>query len=85
MLLEVAMELVPSERAVLKIIRMLLIEASSRTHRATVLRSRWPALHSEAYSGGYASLVRKGLIAVSADGQEFSVTNAGLRAMTGMP
>jgi hypothetical protein len=78
------MDLVPSERAVLKIIRMLLLEASSRTHPVTVLRSRWPALHSEAYNGGYGSLVTKGLIAPSADGQQFSVTNAGLKAMTGM-
>ena len=78
------MELVPSERAVLKIIRMLLVEASSRTHRLAVLRSRWPALHSEAYAGGYGSLVEKGLIAPSADGQQFVVTNAGLKAMTGM-
>lgn len=78
------MDLVPSERAVLKIIRMLLVEASTRTHRVTVLRSRWPALHSEAYSGGYGSLIRKGLIALHADGQHFSVTNAGLKAMTGM-
>lgn len=76
------MELIPSERAVLKIIRMLLLEASTRTHRVTVLRSRWPALHSGAYDSGYGSLVRKGLIALSADGQQFSVTTAGLKAMT---
>ena len=78
------MDLVPSERAVLNMIRMLLLEASSRTHPVTVLRSRWPALHSEAYNGGYGSLVRKGLIAVSADGQRFSVTSAGLRAMSAL-
>ncbi len=75
------MDLIPSERAVLNIIRMLVAEASSRTHRVTVLRSRWPALHSDAYSGGYGNLVRKGLIALSGDGQHFSVTNAGLKAM----
>jgi hypothetical protein len=75
------MDLVPSEKAVLNIIRMLLLEAATRTHRVTVLRSRWPALHSDAYSGGYGSLVKKGLIALSADGQHFSVTNAGLKAM----
>jgi hypothetical protein len=46
-----------------------------------VLRSRWPALHAEAYSGGYAGLVKKGLVALSADGVAFSVTTAGLRAM----
>jgi hypothetical protein len=75
------MDLIPSERAVLNIIRMLVAEASSRTHRVTVLRSRWPALHSEAYNGGYGSLIRKGLIALSDDGQHFSVTAAGIRAM----
>ena len=75
------MDLVPSERAVLNMIRMLVAEASSRTHAVTMLRSRWPALHSAAYDGGYGSLVKKGLIAVSADGQRFSVTNAGLQAM----
>lgn len=75
------MELVPGERAVLNIIRMLLLEASSRTHRVAVLRSRWPALHSEAYDGGYGNLIRKGLIALSEDGLHFSVTNAGLRAL----
>jgi hypothetical protein len=75
------MDLIPSERAVLNIIRMLVAEASSRTHRVTVLRSRWPALHSAAYDGGYGSLISKGLIALSADGQHFSVTGDGLRAM----
>jgi hypothetical protein len=75
------MDLIPSERAVLNIIRMLVAEAASRTHRVTVLRSRWPALHSEAYNGGYGSLIRKGLIALSADGEHFSVTAAGIRAM----
>ena len=75
------MDLIPSERAVLNIIRMLVAEASSRTHRVTVLRSRWPALHSAAYDGGYGNLIRKGLIAASADGVHFSVTSAGLRAM----
>jgi hypothetical protein len=75
------MELIPSERAVLSIIRTLFLEASTRTHRVTVLRSRWPALHSDAYDSGYGSLIRKGLIALSPDGQHFSVTTAGLRAM----
>jgi hypothetical protein len=78
------MELVPSERAVLKMIRMLVAEASSRTHPVTLLRSRWPSLHSAAYDGGYGSLVKKGLIAVSADGQSFSVTAAGFQAMSAL-
>lgn len=76
------MELVPSERAVLMIIRALFLEASGRTHTVSVLRSRWPALHSAAYDGGYVGLIRKGLVAASADGTLFSVTTAGLRAMT---
>jgi hypothetical protein len=76
------MELVPSERAVLKIIRTLFLEASRRTHPITLLRSRWPALHSDAYDGGYVGLIRKGLVATSSDGLLFSVTTAGLRAMT---
>ena len=46
-----------------------------------MLRSRWPALHSAAYDGGYGSLISKGLFALSADGQLFSVTGAGLWAM----
>jgi hypothetical protein len=66
---------------VLNLIRMLFFEASARTHRVTLLRSRWPVLHSQAYGAGYVGLLKKGLIAVSADGQLFSVTNAGLRAM----
>jgi hypothetical protein len=51
------MQLVPNERAVLKVIRMLVVEASKTTHRVTLLRSRWPVLHFEAYSGGYESLM----------------------------
>jgi hypothetical protein len=76
------MDLVPSERAVLKMIRMLFLEASTRTHRVTVLRSRWPALHVEAYSSGFAGLMKKGFISLSADQQVFSVTGNGLRAFT---
>ena len=75
------MQLVPNERAVLKVIRMLVVEASKTTHRVTLLRSRWPVLHFEAYSGGYVSLMEKGLIAASPDGQDFSVTDAGLKWM----
>jgi hypothetical protein len=76
------MNLVPSEQAVLKIVRQLFLEASRRTHTVSVLRSRWPALHSEAYNGGYVGLINKGLVSLSPDGTVFSVTNAGLRAMT---
>jgi hypothetical protein len=79
-----SIKLVPSEQAVLKQIRMLLLESSTRTrtYPVTLLRSRWPALHSEAYNGGYLGLIKRGFIATSADDQIFSITNAGLAAMT---
>jgi hypothetical protein len=76
------MELIPGERAVLNVIRMLFFESSSRTHRVAVLRARWPVLHAQAYNGGYVGLLNKGLIALSRDAQSFSITNAGLKAMT---
>lgn len=75
------MELIPSERAVLKQIRDLFLEASVRTYRLGALTSRWPPLHYEAYRGGYAGLVQKGFIAKSADEQLFSITNAGMKAI----
>jgi hypothetical protein len=80
-LAETAMELIPSERAVLNLIRVLFLEASERTHPLTALRAQWPVSHAEAYSGGYVGLIKKGLIAASGDGQRFSITNAGLQAM----
>lgn len=76
------MDLVPSEQAVLRIVRVIFLEASSRIHPVALLRSRWPALHSEAYNGGYVGLLSKGLLATSSNGTFFSVTTAGLRAMT---
>jgi hypothetical protein len=75
------MDLVPSERAVLKIICALFLEGAARTHTVAVLKSRWPALHSDAYNGGYLGLISKGLVSTSSDGTLFSVTTAGLRAM----
>ena len=75
------MELVPSERAVLRQVRDLFVEASVRTYRLTTLTSRWPALHYQAYEVGYTGLLKRGLIAASADKVSFSITNAGLRAM----
>jgi hypothetical protein len=75
------MNLIPSELAVLRQIRDLFLEASVRTYRVTMLSSRWPATHYDAYRGGYVGLVKKGLIAKSADQQIFSITNAGMRAM----
>ena len=76
-------DLIPSERAVLGLIRMLFLEANARSHRVTALRARWPVLHVPAYEGGYFGLAEKGLISISADAQVFQITNAGLRAMTG--
>ncbi len=75
------MDLKPSERAVLGQIRVLFLEASGRTFRLRELTSRWPVLHYDAYSGGYASLIKRGLIAGSADGQGFGITSAGFKAM----
>ena len=75
------MDLIPSERAVLRQIRDLFLESSVRTYRLNVLTSRWPATHYDAYRGGYAGLLSKGLIARSADELGFSITNAGMRAM----
>ena len=80
--IQAEMDLIPSERAVLGLIRMLFLEANSRSHRVTALRARWPVLHVPAYEGGYLGLAEKGLIAISADAQAFQITNAGLRAMT---
>jgi hypothetical protein len=79
--MEATMDLVPSERAVLKMIRMLVLEASTHTHCVTLLRSRWPALHAPAYDGGFVGLIAKRLVALSRDEQTFSVTSEGLRAM----
>ena len=79
------MELKPSERAVLGQIRVLFLEASERTHRLRALTSRWPVLHYDAYRGGYAGLIKKGLIAGSADGQGFDITDAGFKAIAVAP
>jgi len=73
------LNLIPSERAVLGQIRGLFLEASTRTYRLALLTARWPALHYDAYRGGYSGLISKGLIA--GDNQIFRITNAGLKAM----
>jgi hypothetical protein len=73
------MELMPSERAVLRQIRDLFLESSSRTYRLTLLTGRWPAVHYGAYRSGFAGLVSRGLLA--SDGLAFTITNAGLKAM----
>ena len=78
------MSLIPSERAVLKIIRMLVLETSTVTYRVASLRGRWPAAHSQAYSDGFDRLVSKGLLSVSPDGVLLSVTNAGIKMMAAL-
>ena len=79
------MDLKPSEQAVLGQIRVLFLEGSGRTFRLRELTSRWPVLHYDAYNSGYASLIQRGLIAGSADGQGFGITSAGFKAMALAP
>jgi hypothetical protein len=76
------MDLMPSERAVLGQIRDLFLEASVRTYRLSALSGRWPVIHFDAYRFGFSGLVSKGLITQSLDRTQFSITNAGLKAMT---
>jgi hypothetical protein len=75
------MELIPSERAVLRQVRDLFLEASVRTYRLNILTMRWPPTHYEAYRAGYAGLVKRGFISASANNGLFSITNAGMKAM----
>jgi hypothetical protein len=72
------MDLIPSERAVLHIIRSLMQESKGQAHLVATLRSRWPVLHLQAYDSGYSGLIDKRLIQVSPDNKTFSVTSAGL-------
>lgn len=72
------MDLIPSEKAVLKIVRALIQESRSHAHPVTSLRSRWPVLHMQAYESGYFSLIDKQLLLLSPDKTKFSVTNAAL-------
>ena len=76
------MELMPSERAVLGQIRDLFLEAALRTYRLSGVSGRWPVTRFDAYRFGFAGLVSKGLITQSLDRTLFSITNAGLKAMT---
>ena len=75
------MILIPDERAVLGQIRDIFLEASVRSYRLSALMTRWPVLHFEAYRDAYAGLIGKGLVSSSADGQVFTITNAGLKTM----
>lgn len=75
------MELIPSEQAVLRQVRDIFLEASVRTHRFTVLSSRWPAAHYEAFRGGFDGLIKKGLLTTTHDERLFCITSAGLKAM----
>jgi hypothetical protein len=72
---------IPAERAVLKQIRELFLEGSLRTYRFNVLTIRWPGVHFLTYNIGYEGLVRKGLVEKSLDGQSFTITHAGMKAM----
>jgi len=62
-------------------VRDLFREASARTYRLTMLTSRWPAGHYDAYRGGYAGLVKRGLLSPCTDQRFFSLTLAGLKAI----
>jgi hypothetical protein len=75
------MELIPSEQAVLRQVRDMFVEASVRTHRFTVLSSRWPAAHYEAFRAGFDGRVKKGLLTKTQDERLFCITAAGLKAM----
>ena len=66
------MDLIPSERAVLNIIRALMLESNSRAHLVTTLRARWPVFHVQAYEGGYCGLIAKRLIQLSPDKNSFA-------------
>jgi hypothetical protein len=72
------MELIPSEKAVLKIIRTLIDESKSHAHLVATLRSRWPVLHAQAYESGYSGLIEKRLVLLSPDKSKFSVSSVGL-------
>jgi hypothetical protein len=78
---EAQLDLIPGERAVLMQIRDMFLEGSARIYRLNMLMARWPFAHLDAYKGGLAGLVRRGLLAESPDGQAFTVTTAGLKAM----
>jgi len=72
------MELIPSEKAVLNIVRALVQESRSHAHLVATLRSRWPVLHMQAYESGYWGLVEKRLLVMSPDKSKFSVSGAAL-------
>lgn len=72
------MDLIPSEKAVLVIIRALIQESRSHAHPVTTLRSRWPVLHMQAYESGYSGLIDKRLLVLSPDRTKFSLTSAAL-------
>jgi hypothetical protein len=74
-------DLTPAERAVLRQVQDLFREASIRSYRLTLLTSRWPAMHHEAYRTGYDGLVKKGLLVESANQQLFGISDVGMKAM----
>jgi hypothetical protein len=62
-------------------IRGMFLEGSARIYRLSILMARWPVAHIDAYKGGYAGLVKRGLLAESGNGGAFAITNVGLKAM----
>jgi hypothetical protein len=72
-------EFIPSEYAVLRQIRDLYRETRNGTFLLTVLTSRWPPLHYEAYATGLLGLISKGAIANGQDGRSVRITNAGMK------
>jgi hypothetical protein len=75
------MDLTPAEGAVLRQVRDLFREASVRSYRVTSLAARWPAAHRAAYEGGFAGLVRKGLLVHRPGEPLFGISTAALKAM----
>jgi uncharacterized protein YjhX (UPF0386 family) len=73
------MEFTPGEKTVLAQMRVLYKEAG-RDQQIKALTMQWPPTHHETYRKAYASLVAKDLVQDS-NGQEFRITDAGLKAL----
>jgi hypothetical protein len=74
-------DLTADERAVLRQIRDFFGEASITSYRFSMLTSRWPDSHREAYRVAFEALVKKGLLVHYPKEQMFGISSAGLRAM----
>lgn len=75
------LDLTPSERAVLRQISGLVADGSAKVLDMRSLTGSWSMLHQDAYKGGYLGLVKKGFIAPSANGDAFSITSNGMKAL----